>query len=305
MGDGTADQGLGIGPDGAPVQTADDFFVAGQLDIPAQEAVAQPHEGIEPVDRQQSETQGLPQVVQPPQVGVFVGQHIFTGYGVQVRGKIDAGTEQPQNEGGFQSVALPHPPADPGSEAHPQPQGQIAVEGIDAHGTHARQPQDRPHQAPMLDPVHGGLDLDAQGGIVDGIGNDVQGGGLGEFRRLGLHHQIVVGHHLPAGDQAHGAFDGHGTQQPDGHQRPQGTVEGLRRFFQCQPGGDHCQHQPACGDAEIENIGEGHGHTPFSYSSSMLRISSRSARLSSPRLVKAAMKAGRLPPQLSSRNRRL
>ena len=45
--------------------------------------------------------------------------------------------------------------------------------------------------------------------------------------------------------------------------------------------------------------------TPFSYSSSIRRISSRSARFSSPRLVKAAMKAGRLPPQLSSRKRRV
>ena len=46
-------------------------------------------------------------------------------------------------------------------------------------------------------------------------------------------------------------------------------------------------------------------HTSFSYSSSIFRISSRSERLRPPRRVKAAMKAGRLPPQVSSRNFRL
>ena len=98
--DGATDQGFGIGPDGPPVQLPDHPLVAGQLDIPAKEDVGQPHDGVEPVDGQQGKAQGLPQVVQPFQMGPFMGQDMVFRVRIQTGGQVDPGPQDAQDEGG-------------------------------------------------------------------------------------------------------------------------------------------------------------------------------------------------------------
>ena len=50
VGHGASDQGVGILHDLRSAQLFDDLFIAGQLDVPAQEHIGQPQQGIEPVD---------------------------------------------------------------------------------------------------------------------------------------------------------------------------------------------------------------------------------------------------------------
>ena len=259
LGNGTPDQSLGIGPDRGLVQLFDDLFITGQLDIPAKEDVPQPDDGIEPVDGQQGKAQGLPQVVQPVQMGPLVGQHHGPGVLVQAGGQIDLGPEKSQNERGRDFVTFPDIFPDPRPKPDPQTQIPVAVCGIDGHNTHTRQPRDRGEHIPMLKAVHGGVDLDLQRGLVDGIGDDFQSGGLPEFRFPGFQIQVLRRDHLPAGDQAESTFNRDGAQEPDGHQGPQGAVEGLRTVLPDETDDRHGQHQPACGDAEIQDIREGHG----------------------------------------------
>ena len=183
----------------------------------------------------------------------------LSGGGVQIGGQVNAGPEQPEDEGGVQLVTFPDIPADPARHAQAEPQADVAVEGVDAHDPHARQPQDRGDHIPVLDPVHGGLELNGQRCLVDGIGDDVQGRRLGEFAVVGFQLQVALGDDLPGGDQAQPAFDGHRAQEPDGHQCPEGAVQSLWGFFQHQPEDRHRQHHPAGRDAQVQNFGEGHG----------------------------------------------
>ena len=109
-------------------------LVAGKLNIPAEQGVGQPDQGIEPVDGQNQIAQRLPQVVFPLQVHPLMGNDMVNIRLGKVWGKIDPGVENAQDERGGDSGAegdvipvengIPHPAAKP----------VIAEEGILQHG---------------------------------------------------------------------------------------------------------------------------------------------------------------------------
>ena len=74
------------------------LFITCQLDIPAQQHIAEPHQGIEPVDRQQQKAERLPQVISAPQMGLLMGNDILPAAAVHVVGKIDLRADCPKHE---------------------------------------------------------------------------------------------------------------------------------------------------------------------------------------------------------------
>ena len=50
-------------------------FIAGKLNIPAQQAIGNPDQGVEPMDAKQKKTKGFPPVIPPCDVGTLMGDH--------------------------------------------------------------------------------------------------------------------------------------------------------------------------------------------------------------------------------------
>ena len=92
------DKGLHIVGPLPAVQMFDHFFVARQLDIPAQQHIAEPQQGIEPVDRQQQKAQRLPHVIPAAQMCLFVGDDLLPVAAVHVVGQIDPRPEHAEHE---------------------------------------------------------------------------------------------------------------------------------------------------------------------------------------------------------------
>ena len=72
------------------VEFLDNLFVTGQLNVPAQQHISQPHQRIEPMDCQQEETQRLPPVVSAANVRLLMGNNVFQILTVHVKREIDS-----------------------------------------------------------------------------------------------------------------------------------------------------------------------------------------------------------------------
>ena len=57
-------------------QLSDDFFVTGELNVPAKQKIGEPAQGIEPVDAEDEKAQRLPQMISPAQMRVFVREEM-------------------------------------------------------------------------------------------------------------------------------------------------------------------------------------------------------------------------------------
>ena len=238
-GHGAVQQGLGIGGPLGPVHIPHHPLVAGQLNVPAQQDIRRPDQGVEPVYRHQQMAQRLPPVVPAAQMGPLVAQHALQGLPLQPRGQIHPGPENAQDKGGGDVVAevnlLPHP--DGGRHLPPQPQ--IAHSRPAQHRRHAHQPY--PGQVRQGDPRSGG-------GRLHG-----RGGGKRRLPRLG--------------PDAENAFRQHRAHQAHRHQPPQQAVAPLGH----PPPG----HQPHRQDGQHQKSGVGahtrhrqedpaqHGHSSF------------------------------------------
>ena len=119
-----------------------DLFVTGQLHVPAEQGVAQPQQGLEPVDTEQAEAQRLPQGVPAPDVGALVGDdvgHILPGEGVR---QINPRAEDTQHKGCGNGCALIEIPVNPNRPFHPAGKPPIADEGVQRHPRQPCAPED-------------------------------------------------------------------------------------------------------------------------------------------------------------------
>ena len=94
MADGAGQQRPGVRLFTLGVQLPCHLLIAGQLDIPAEQEVTDPHQRMEPVDRKQSKGQTFPKGIPAPEVGLLVGDDVAFRAEGQHEGQIDPG---PQN----------------------------------------------------------------------------------------------------------------------------------------------------------------------------------------------------------------
>ena len=247
------EQGLGVVRPLLGFHASHHLLVAGKLDVPAQQQIGQPQQGVEPVHAQQYKAQGLPPVVSALDVGPLVGHYIVHGVLVQTEGKVNPGVHQSQHEGGEHRITLVEVILQPYRRGHPPPQAQIAHSAPPQQPRHTKEPEDRQYRKPNLQEVGGGVG----GG----------GGGLGEHRVDGL---VQVGKSgvdpgggvgedgggdgLSAGNEAQSALQGEGEDEPHPYNAPQQHMGPLWGPFQHQAGQQHRQHQPAGGDAPVYHM---------------------------------------------------
>ena len=89
-------------------------LVTGHLNILAQQDVADPHQGIEPVEHQGQKANELDPVIPLVQVGALVGQNLLPGVVADPGGNVDFRLQKAQHKGRFQPLALPAAPDLPG-----------------------------------------------------------------------------------------------------------------------------------------------------------------------------------------------
>ena len=97
-GNTAGEQRHGIDLLGFHIHIANDLFITGKLNIPAEQNIGDPAEGIEPVDRQNRPTQRLPPMVAAGKMRLFVGNHTLHLSLVHVRGKINARAKKAENK---------------------------------------------------------------------------------------------------------------------------------------------------------------------------------------------------------------
>ena len=89
-----------------PPKRADHGLVRGGLNVPAEEMIGQPEDGIEPVEAERDIGQGFCQVVPAADVSLLMEQNITPVGFRQANGKIDAGAEEAADEGAVDLIRL-------------------------------------------------------------------------------------------------------------------------------------------------------------------------------------------------------
>ena len=301
--DAARKQGGGVGLLFFRTEIPDHFLVTGHLDIPAQQNICHPHQGIEPVNGQEQKAQRLPPVIPAGEVGPFMGDHMLPRLLTQGAGQTDHGPEESENERGVDVVAEEDVPLSPHPLPQPPPDPDAADQCPKAHNQRAQEPHIGKHRQPHLQRVDTGPRRGPQGLGVDGVHRLVDGIkaaldlGRGVIQALGRDD-------LPAGHQTEAGLQNSGNEKPHRHQGPQGADHPPGSLLQRKPRQDHRQHHKACRIAGVQDVKKqlGHGHTS-SKVSIIRRISSISARDRLRRRVKAARNPGRLPEKVSSTNR--
>ena len=82
-------------------------LVAGHLNVLAQKYVADPYQGIEPVQGQCQEADHFDPVISLVQMGPLVGKDLLAGLPGHAGGNVDFRLDEPQNKGGFDPVGFP------------------------------------------------------------------------------------------------------------------------------------------------------------------------------------------------------
>ena len=141
--DAAVQQRLGIVRPLPVVQLLDRPLVTGQLDVPAQQYIGQPHQRMEPVHGQQYEAQGLPPVVPSEDMHLLMHHHMHQIPPLYPERNVDPGPNHPQHEGGVHCFALEDIVPHDHRRAHQLPQPQIGEQRIQAHGQHAQHPYGR------------------------------------------------------------------------------------------------------------------------------------------------------------------
>ena len=251
--DAAAEQGGGISAAVLLLQRPDHLLVAGPLDIPAQQGIGRPQQRVEPVDGEEQEAQRLPPVVAPADVSPLMGDHIGQIPFLQPVGQVDHRPQEPQDKGRIHPLALPDIFPEKGGSAHPAPQAQIADQGVEQQQDHPCQPEPGQDKGPDLGGVGTGRRRRGQGLRQNGVDGAVEGGdtaadlglsGVEDLRRQGL----------GAGQEAQGALDGDRTEQPEGHQSPEEAEAPPGRPPEDRPQRQHHQHQPAGGEALVDQL---------------------------------------------------
>ena len=161
---------------GIPAKAVQDCFVAGQLDVAAEQGIGKPQQRVEPVDRQQGKAQRLPPVVTPRKMRPLMREYILPLHLVQTGGQVDAWFYNAEDERRGNGIAKINVILNGERHAHAPTQPKITHERIEQHGSKA----DEPHPARKIRPHikrvdagcwHGGKMLAERGihSIVDDL----------------------------------------------------------------------------------------------------------------------------------------
>ena len=262
------------------------MLVTSQLHIPAEQAVAQPHQGIEPVDAQNPVAQDLEPVVMPGDVGILMVEDKSLLLIAQAHGQVNSRREKAQDEGRVQSGALKAAVFDQIGLPHPALQPEIAHQAGGKHHRHTQKPylsgnipvSDGFGDDPILHAVDQGIRLDVfpvpfgQAGCLDRVSRCFQG--LAHrvldqnirhlHRLLSLNAQIRV---IQPGLQAERALNLKGQSQPQSRQEPQQAEQTFGSLFQQEPKSNHRQNHDAALKAGLQN-----GRKQFGHGLALLKI---------------------------------
>jgi len=76
----------------------DDLFITGKLNVTAKKYISQPHQRIEPMNRQQEKTKRLPPMVFAANVRLFVGNNVLQILTIHVEREIDSRFDNAQDK---------------------------------------------------------------------------------------------------------------------------------------------------------------------------------------------------------------
>ena len=252
-------QRLGIIRPAGRIHIPDHLFVAGDLDVPAEQPVGQPQQRMEPVHRQQDKAQGLPPVVAPADVGLLVGNDAVQMFLGKPEGQIDPRPQHPQHKGGVDPLALEDVVPQPHRRGQPAPQPQPADKGIEQHPRRPHCPDHSGQGQPDLQRIGAGGGLRRKGVLQYGIDRIVDGRHPAGDGGSALHADVGADG-LTGGQQTENAFQRHRTDQPHRHQSPEQHPAPPGSPAQQQPRRQHSQHQPARRDAPVQQFNEQVGH---------------------------------------------
>ena len=115
-------------------------FVAGQLDVFAQQNIGKPYQRVEPVDGQGQKADHFEPVVTLLQMGALVGQDVLPDCGRKPRRNVDLRADEAQNKGGIDPTALPAA-GDLHCVPDLVPQAQVGINGVYAEKQRHAQPE--------------------------------------------------------------------------------------------------------------------------------------------------------------------
>ena len=192
------------------IHLPDNLFVTGQLNVPAQQHIGYPAQGIEPVNGQDQKAQRLPPVVTPCQVRLFVGNYRPHSRLVHTGRQIDFGPDQPQDKRRLHIVAQKDVSLIGHSFRNALTHPHIADDCIEQHGGDANEPDCRHNKCPDIERVDATNRVGSKFFAQNGIDRIVDGGdAAADGGRLILDVMGVEG--LGAGNQAQCALKGEGN----------------------------------------------------------------------------------------------
>ena len=249
------------------VEGPDHRLVAGGFNVPAEEPVGQPQQGIAPVQAQGHPGQGLGPVISPADVGLLVEENVLPVTGGHAGGEIDPGTEKTADKGAANLVALIDVVPEEDCLRQLPPETEV---GDPAPKEHPPGPQ-QPKRSDQVRPGEGR-------GFLLGRGRERRLCG-GQHRRRGLFLDGRRGHRglLPGrggckvgslgdggGDEAHRQGKAHRADHPQEDHRPQAAENPPGGLFQQPPQNHHAQggHRGGGGHGE-QRLEDGvHGCSP-------------------------------------------
>ena len=257
---GQLQQRGGVVRPGGAVHPPHHGLVAGGLHILPGQREGQPDQGVEPVEGQRREGQGLPPGVAPAEVAALMAQDVLPRLGWQRGGQIDLRPRQPQDKGRGNPLGQIDAPLQGHGGAELAAQPKIGYPSPQGHGSHPGQP-DRPGHSPGV----GGRSLRCGvrrlfrrcrsrrlfhrtgGHEVRQRGNVGHGGG----RIPGLHRRGVQ-----QAEERHGGRKRHWAQKAQQHHSPQGADDGPGRPPEGQPQQRHRRDDHAGRQAHVHHPGK-------------------------------------------------
>ena len=265
LGTAAIQQRLGIAGNLFPVHPADHLLVAGQLQIPAQQEISGPNQGIKPMETKGQPAQGLGPMIPPPDVALLMGQHIVRRLRRQIRRQINPGPDQPQHKGGIRFFGPINvvPPAAGVFHPSAQPPGGKDAPSSQRRGAGQPDPGQNSGPARLFPPLFGRDGSRLPGfrfcfrlrrrGLgqrrVDRAVED--GNAAANLNRRNL--AQIRRDSVNAGRQAPGVDRRRGAQQPQPHQGPKEAEQPPRRPAQQEPQRHRRQNQPRGGQTHVEN----------------------------------------------------
>ena len=136
----------------------DDFFIAGNLYIPAEEDVGRPHQRMEPVYGEQQVAKEFPPVVPARKMRLLVGEDIGNLFFGRSRRQIDPGSYDSQDKRGADRVAEPDIALKGDSLPDPAQKQQKINQSKDEQDAESGRPQNRREECQDIQRVDAGAE---------------------------------------------------------------------------------------------------------------------------------------------------